>query len=237
MLVAIASFAFAGAAVLAIVSGSKGGIGESGDQGGGGTGSGEGGGGGGGGGRPHQKRGCFPGPARIVKPPFDNHCIMIFGLMAKGGVHTETALCSARALAKWQSFFDQYFNPISGAGRAWTMRTNPCDGLNKFRASTMTALEFHAKAFNDGPNAPTQVQILANNLAVERNAALAAQEALVAQQVQHQGRLLAANRGMGLVPPSQGVLPPPNLDYAINCNQELVLGELAQRTQSVDTHK
>ena len=66
----------------------------------------------------------------------------------------------------------------------------------------MAALEIHAKAFNNCPNAPTQVQILANDLAVERNAALAAQEALVAQQVQHQGRLLAANRGMGLVPPS-----------------------------------
>ena len=60
MLVAIASFAFAGAAVLAIVSGGKGGIGESGDQGGGGTGSGGGGGAGGDGGRPHQRRGFFP---------------------------------------------------------------------------------------------------------------------------------------------------------------------------------
>ena len=44
MLVALASFAFAGAAVLAIVSGGKSGIGESGDHGGGGTGSGGGGG-------------------------------------------------------------------------------------------------------------------------------------------------------------------------------------------------
>ena len=79
--------------------------------------------------------------------------------------------------------------------------------------------------------------MLANDLTVERNAALATQEALVTQQVQHQGRLLAANCGMGLVPPSQGVLPPPNLNYAINCNQELALGELAQRTQSVDTRK
>jgi hypothetical protein len=117
------------------------------------------------------------------------------------------------------------------------MWTNPRDGLNKFRKTTMAALEFHAKAFNNGPNAPTQVQILANDLAVERNAALAAQEALVAQQVQHQGHLLAANRGMGLVPPSQGVSPPPNLNYVINCNQELALGQLAQRSQSVVTRK
>ena len=55
--------------------------------------------------------------------------------------------------------------------------------------------------------------------------------------MQHQGRLLTANRGMGLVPPIQGVLPPPNLDYAINRKQELALGELVQRTQSVDTRK
>jgi hypothetical protein len=75
MLVAIASFAFAGAAVLTIVSGGEGGIGESGDQGGGGTGSGGGGVDGGGGGRPHQRCECFPGPARIAKPPFDEHCI------------------------------------------------------------------------------------------------------------------------------------------------------------------
>ena len=103
---------------------------------------------------------------------------MIFGLMAKAGVHTETATRSAQAIAKWQSIYDQYFNPISGAGRAWTMWTNPRDGLNKFRKTTMAALEFHAKAFNNGLNAPTQVQILANDLVVERNAALAAQEAL-----------------------------------------------------------
>jgi hypothetical protein len=44
MLVALASFAFAGAAVLAIVSGGKGGIGKNGDHGGGGTESGGGGG-------------------------------------------------------------------------------------------------------------------------------------------------------------------------------------------------
>ncbi len=50
MLVALAFFTFAGTAVLAIVSGGKGGIGESRDHGGGGTGSG---GGGGGRGRPH----------------------------------------------------------------------------------------------------------------------------------------------------------------------------------------
>jgi hypothetical protein len=49
--------------------------------------------------------------------------------------------------------------------------------------------------------APTQVQILANNLVVKRNAALAAQEATVAQRTQHQCCLLAANCGMGLVPP------------------------------------
>ena len=97
MLVAIASFAFAGAAVLTIVSGSEGGIGESGDLGGGGW---------GGEGRPHQRRGCFPGPARIVKPPFDEHCIVILGLMAEAEVHTETATRSARAIAKWQSIYD-----------------------------------------------------------------------------------------------------------------------------------
>ncbi len=131
MLMAIASFAFPGAAVLAIVSGGEGGIGKSGDQGSGGTGSNGGGGGRGGGGKPNQRRGCFPGTARIIKPPFDEHCIVIFGLMAEGGVYTETATRSTRAIAKWQSIFDQYFKPISGAGRAWTMRTNPCDALNK----------------------------------------------------------------------------------------------------------
>ena len=53
MLVALASFTFAGAAVLAIVNGGKGSIGKSGDHGAGSSGSGGGGGGGGGGGRPH----------------------------------------------------------------------------------------------------------------------------------------------------------------------------------------
>ena len=100
----------------------------------------------------------------------------------------------------------------------------------------MTGLQFHFDAFNEGVNgAPTQVQILANDLMVERSAALATQEAAVAQQVQHQGLLLAATRGMGLVTPGQGVQAPPNLGFDLTRNQELALSELAQRTRSVDT--
>ncbi len=101
----------------------------------------------------------------------------------------------------------------------------------------MTSLELHYAAFIAGEVAPTQVQILANNLMVKQNAAIAAQEAAVEWQVQHQGCLLAANHGMGLVPPGQGVPAPPNLGFVLTCNQELALGELAQRTQSVDTSK
>jgi hypothetical protein len=100
----------------------------------------------------------------------------------------------------------------------------------------MTGLQFRFDAFNEGVNgAPTQVQILANDLMVERSAALATQEAAVAQQVQHQGLLLAATRGMGLVTPGQGVQAPPNLGFDLTRNQELALSELAQRTRSVDT--
>ena len=100
----------------------------------------------------------------------------------------------------------------------------------------MTGLQFHFDAFNEGVNgAPTQVQILANDLMVERSIALTTQEAAVAQQVQHQGLLLAATRGMGLVTPGQGVQAPPNLGFDLTRNQELALSELAQRTRSVDT--
>ncbi len=67
--------------------------------------------------------------------------------------------------------------------------------------------------------------------------ALATQDAAVAQQVQHQGCLLAANRGMGLVTPGQGVQAPPNLGFDLTRNQELALAELVQRTRSVDTPK
>ncbi len=100
----------------------------------------------------------------------------------------------------------------------------------------MTGLQFQFEAFNKGANAPTQVQILAKDL-VERIAALATQGAAVAQQAQHQGRLLAANCGMGLVTPGQDVQVPPNLGFDLTCNQELVLAELAQRTRLVDTRK
>ncbi len=75
----------------------------------------------------------------------------------------------------------------------------------------MAGLEFHFKAFSEGMNAPTYVQILANDLLVQRNVAIVAQEEAVAQQAQHQGRLLAANCGMGLVSPGQGVQAPSNL--------------------------
>ncbi len=101
----------------------------------------------------------------------------------------------------------------------------------------MATLQFHSTAFNKGETAPTQVQILANDLVVERNAALAAQEAAVAQQTQQQGCLLAANHSMGLVPPAWYVLALPNLWFDVTRNQELVLVELVHRTRSVDTHK
>ena len=116
----------------------------------------------------------------------------------------------------------------------WT--TSSRASLTKFRKSVMAGLDFHSAAFVAGEIAPTQVQILANDLMVERNAAVAAKEAAVGQQVQHQGLLLAANRGMGLVPPGLGVLAPPNLGFDLTRNQELALSELAQRTRSVDTH-
>jgi hypothetical protein len=114
------------------------------------------------------------------------------------------------------------------------MWTNPCEGLSKFQKSVMATLQFHSTAFNKGETAPTQIEIMVNDLMVKRNA-LAAQESVVIQRAQHQGHLLAANRGMGLVPPDQGVSPPSNLGYALNCNQKLVLSELAQRTQSIET--
>jgi hypothetical protein len=116
--------------------------------------------------------------------------------------------------------------------------TNLREGIAKFRKSVMASLQFHFDAFNEGVNgALTQVQILANDLMVERSAALVTQEAAVAQQVQHQGLLLAATRGMGLGTPGQGVQAPPNLGFDLTCNQELVLAELAQRTRLVDTRK
>jgi len=195
----------------------------------------EGGGGEGGGGRLHQRRGCFPGPHRINRPDMEEHCSVIFGLVAESGGHREIATRSARAVAAWQKVFDIYFNPISGAGRAFTMWTNRRDDLNKFRKAVLGALEFHAAAFDLGESPPTQVQIRANDLRVERNNTIAAHDAAVAQREQHQGILLAANRGMGLVPLGRGVLPPPNLGFAINRNQELALSELAHRTQSVDS--
>jgi hypothetical protein len=131
------------------------------------------------------------------------HLIVSFGLMlmAERRVHIETGAGSQRAIAAWQSMFDQYFNPINGTGQAWAMWSNPHEGVAKFRKSVMTGLEFYYAAFIAGKVAPTQVHILANNHMVEWNAAIAAQEAAVKRQVQHQGCLLAANHGMGLVPP------------------------------------
>jgi hypothetical protein len=119
----------------------------------------------------------------------------------------------------WQNVFDQYFHLINGSGRAWTLWTNPHEGIAKFWKSVMTGLQIHFDTFNEGMNgAPTQVQIMANDLMVERSAALATQEAAVAQQVQHQGLLLAATRGMGLVTPGQGVQAPPNLGFDLSHN-------------------
>jgi len=170
-----------------------------------------------------------------IDPTWTSIVPLFFGLVAESGGHREISTRSARGNAAWQNVFDIYFNPIHGAGRAFTMWTNRRDGLNKFRKAVLGALEFHAAAFDVGESAPTQVQILANDLRVERNNAIAAHDAAVAQREQHQGILLAANRGMGLVPLGRGVSPPPNLGFAINRNQELALSELAHRTQSVDS--
>jgi hypothetical protein len=120
--------------------------------------------------------------------------------------------------------FDQYFNPINGLRRAWLLWSNPREGVAKFWKSVMTGLQFHFEAFNKGVNVPTQVQILANDLMVERNAALATQEAAVAQQAQHQGHLLAANHGMGLVTPGQGVQAPPNLGFDLTSQPRTSVG-------------
>ena len=156
--------------------------------------------------------------------------------MAERRVHLEADARSQQAIAVWQNVFTQYFNPINGTGRAWAMWTTASStSLTKFCKSVMAGLDFHSAAFVAGEVAPTQVQILANDLMVERNAAVAAREAAVGQQVQHQGLLLAANRGMGLVPPRRGVLAPPDLGFDLTHNQELVLSELAQRTRLVDT--
>ncbi len=223
----MASFAFISAAVIAVVVG--------GDVGGGGSVSGNGGGGGGGNNSVVRRGIGFPGPARIVRPNMHEHLILIFWLMAERRVHVESGARSKRAIAAWQNVFDQYFNPINGTGRAWAMWSNPCKGVAKFRKSVMAALEFHHAAFLAGEAAPSQVQILANDLMVERIAAIAAKEAAVARQVQHQGRLQAANQGMGLVPPGRGVAAHANLGFNLTHNQEIVLSELAQRTWSVDT--
>jgi hypothetical protein len=107
----------------------------------------------------------------------EENCAIIFGLVDESGGHREIATRSVQAVAAWQRVFDVYFNPIFGAGRAFMMWTNCCDGLNKFRKAVLGTLEFHAAAFNLGESAPTQVQILVNNLRVERNNAIAAHDA------------------------------------------------------------
>jgi hypothetical protein len=123
----------------------------------------------------------------------EEHCAIIFGLVAKSGGHHEIATRSARAVVAWQRVFDIYFSPISGVGRAFTIWTNRRDDLNKFRKAVLGALEFHAAAFDLGESAPTQVQILANDLRAESNNAISAHDAAVIQQEQHRGILLAAN--------------------------------------------
>ncbi len=87
------------------------------------------------------------------------------------------------------------------SGRVWTMWTDRKARLAKFKASVLMALEFHANEYDANLNAPTQLQIIANDIMVERKAALDAITAVVARQANHQGLLLAANHGMGLIPP------------------------------------
>ena len=56
---------------------------------------------------------------------------------------------------------------------------------------------------------------------------IASHDAAVAQGVQHQGILLAANCGMGLVPPERGVLSSPNL--GILCDSRKSINENGDR--------
>jgi len=95
--------------------------------------------------------------------------VVIFCLMAERRVHLELGARNAQTIASGQSMFDQYFNPINRSGGAWSLCSNPREGAAKFWKSVMTGLQFHFEAFNEGVNAPTQVQILANDLMVERS--------------------------------------------------------------------
>ncbi len=72
----------------------------------------------GGGNSAARRRGAgFPGPARIIRPDMHDHLLVIFGLMAELRVHLELGSRRARAIALWQTVFDQYFHPINGSGR------------------------------------------------------------------------------------------------------------------------
>jgi hypothetical protein len=107
------------------------------------------------------------------------------------------------------------------------------DGWKKFRKAILAGVHGHSMAYKLNAGAPSEVQILARGLEEEIMSANTQHQARVGAMTEvsaeHQGRLEAAQQGMGLNMPSQGVQPP-TLDFALNNFQVQALAELRQNS-------
>ena len=129
--------------------------------------------------------------------------------------------------------YDAYFDHIHDAGRAYALWVDPQSGVNKFHKLIMAALAFHADVHDYLVLGVTMLslQLQAHAITEARTATIADAEVEAKAARQHQGALQQANFAMGLIPPGQGAVAPPNLGFALTHHQQEALRILSVRTR------
>ena len=160
--------------------------------------------------------------------------LVIFRLMVQIHPHVEVGSRNRRATTKWMELFDRFFDRADGTGRSFQMWVGD-HGWKKFRKAVIAGVHGHAQGYEDNAGALMEIQILANDLELEimhANSKLQADRVTRAETAAaHQERLGAAEGGMGLTIPAQGVQPP-TLDFPLDNFQVQALAELGQNTVS-----
>jgi hypothetical protein len=176
----------------------------------------------------------FPGERGVMRANMILFLLVIFRLMEQICPHVEVGSPNWRATSKWKELTDQFFDRTDGMRRNFQLWAGE-DGWKKFWKTALAGVCGHSMAYKQNAGAPLEVQILARGLKEEIMNANTQHQARVGAatkvSAERQGRLEAAQQGMGLTMHSQGAQPP-TLDFALNNFQVQALAELGQNSVS-----
>jgi hypothetical protein len=176
----------------------------------------------------------FPGERGVMRANIIPFLLVIFRLMEQICPHVEVGSRNRRATSKWKELTDRFFDRTDGMGRNFQLWAGE-DGWKKAWKAVLAGVCGHSMAYEQNAGAPSEVQILARGLEEEIMNANTQHQARVGTttevSAERQGRLEAAQQGMGLTMPSQGAQPP-TLDFALNNFQAQALAEFGQNSVS-----